>query len=108
EREHSAFNWTPGAKRRRRLLRVGLRKLLRAPRKNRAEQDFVGRAIDVHALRVADTFGRSLTELLFQRIRRERLAPQPAAAGRAAAQREKHPRIAEGRQHGLLNLVERQ
>src|SRR5262249_18426805 len=68
ERERGLFDRTPSAERRRRLFREYLRKLLRSPRKDRTEEHFIGGAIDVHALRMAHTFVRNLTELLVERI----------------------------------------
>src|SRR5471030_2209953 len=108
ERERRALDWAARGEQRGRLGGVARRELLLAPREDRADADRAVLAIDGYALRAGHALTRDVGELLLQARARERLAAQPSAADRAAAQRKVHARIVEAGEHGLLNLVERQ
>src|SRR5207244_7836879 len=69
--------------------------------------DLAVRAIDLDTRRARDALGGDLAQLCLERRRRERLAPQPPAVDRAAADREIHAWIVEARKNVLLDVVER-
>src|SRR4051812_1510427 len=95
-------------KRCRRLVAVHLGKLLRAPRENRACADLPAGRVDRDALRSRHALGGNIGELLLEPCGGERLAAQPSAAHRAAAERKVSARIVERRKDCLLDLIERQ
>ena len=66
----------------------------------------LARSISIHCARFTHSAATSLSWVSML-SRRERFAPQPAAAHRAAANREVDARIVKRRQDGLLDLIER-
>ena len=85
---------------------VGGDEVLVAPGEDRADRDLVRLAsICKHCGRLTHSLATSVS-CVSSRSGRERLAAQTPAADRAAAEREIHARIVEGRQDRLLDLVE--
>src|SRR6185503_6540930 len=92
---------------RRSLVGVGGGEFLLAPGEDRARVQLARVAVDADALGAGRALGHRFGKLLLYARRGERLAAQPAAAGRAAADGEKHPRVVEAGENRLLDLIER-